>query len=258
MLRRILFLGHKPIGEKCFDYLLKKQLKTWETFNVCTVVTNFDKDNWWKSNKIYKTADKLGIPCISNKTRATKEILESIKKYKINTIISAQSPRILEPEVLNAVNYSAFNLHNAKLPDYRGQNTTSHAILNGDTTYTTTLHWIVDTVDSGNIIDEITIPITKHDTAKSLYLKSQEKSFELFKKLLDYLIEGTVPVGKKIDTTGKLYKRDDLNQHRAIRNISKIDIKSRALYFPPFEPAYILCNHKKFYILPQDFINENI
>ena len=144
------------------------------------------------------------------------------------------------------------------MPDYRGQNTTSHAILNGDKTYTTTLHWIADAVDSGNIIDEITINITENDTAKSLYLKSQEKSFELFKKLLDYLIEDNIPVGKKIDTAGKMYGRNDLNQHRLIKNISEISTKGRAFYFPPFEPAYLLHKNKKFYVLPQDFLNENI
>lgn len=254
MKKTILFLGHKPIGEQCFKYLLKEQE---EDLKIATVVTNLDKDNWWKSNKIYTLAKKLNIPIISNKTRATNEIIKAIKKYNINTIISAQSPWIIESQILQMVNYFAFNLHNAKLPDYRGHNITSHAILNGNKVYTTTLHWISDKVDCGNIIAERTIDITSTDTAKSIYNKSQKESFKLFKQLLQYFKSDSLPIGTPLSNNlGKFYKKDLLNKHREIKNINEFDVKSRAFYFPPFEPSFLIVNNKKFYILPKEFFNE--
>ena len=46
------------------------------------------------------------------------------------------------------------NLHNAKLPDYRGHNSISHEILNGETKHTTTIHKIAKEVDRGEILLE--------------------------------------------------------------------------------------------------------
>tara|TARA_Y100000589_G_C26686737_1_gene440086 strand:+ start:98 stop:328 length:231 start_codon:yes stop_codon:yes gene_type:complete len=63
------------------------------------------------------------------------------------------------------------NLHNAKLRDYKGYNSISHAIIESKKDFTSTIHWMAQEVDSGDKIVEGVVPIHSNDTALSLYKK---------------------------------------------------------------------------------------
>ena len=125
---KILFLGQKWLGEKCFS-LLNKELNN--EFQLCGVVSNSSEDVWWQSNKIFTFCITNNIPFISNNQRNNEDILKNIKRFDVNTIISVQHPWILPLKILSEVKFIAFNLHNAKLPEYQGNNSCNHAILNG-------------------------------------------------------------------------------------------------------------------------------
>ena len=63
-MRRILFLGQKKIGEKCFELLL--QYSGLELI-VAGVVSNSDVARvWWKSNDLFRVAQRLRLPFVSN------------------------------------------------------------------------------------------------------------------------------------------------------------------------------------------------
>jgi methionyl-tRNA formyltransferase len=255
-LYRILLLAQKPIGEQCFDYLLNLNSAH---LDIAAVVTNTDTNNWWRSNKIYQVAHQNSIPVISNSEKNNASIIDAIKNFDINLVISVQHAWILPPEILNAVQYQALNLHLAKLPEYKGYNTYNHAILNDDTHYSVTLHWMTDEVDVGDIAFEKSFPITPTDTAKSLSTKASVEGYELFKLLIDQLDAGEPIPRKKMNGTSRFYGRKSLDAHREIEDLnnpSEIDKKSRAFYFPPYEPAYISYLDKKIFILPSDLMGE--
>ena len=198
---------------------------------------------------------KRNIPCINNDSHRDTEILEQIKENDVKALVSVQHLFKLSPEVLQAVNYCSYNLHNARLPNYKGYNCTSHAILNGDRKYYSTLHRMTDEVDAGPLIKELSTPITENDTAESLYAKSQELSFELFKFIITQLSDGkkieTVPYNS--NSKGKWYSKHDINKFRCINNLhdfQEVDRKSRAFYFQNHEPSYFLLGDKRFYVSP--------
>ena len=58
--------------------------------------------------------------------------LWNLLKEKINTLISVQHKWIMSKKILSKFGCNAFNFHNAKLPEYKGYNSLSHSILNGD------------------------------------------------------------------------------------------------------------------------------
>ena len=76
-----------------------------------------------------ENSKKNNIKFISNEKKNENEIIDSIKEHKINLIISVQHCWIFSDKILKSVNGNAYNLHNAKLPDYKGYNTINHAIL---------------------------------------------------------------------------------------------------------------------------------
>ena len=244
----IFFLGRGPIAERCF--LLCKDVMTVDIKGVCS-------NDRFKEKFLKETND---IPFISNKKRNEDAIADIVKGNKVDFLISVQHPWIFSKDLLDKVDNRAFNLHNAKLPEYQGFNSISHAILNGDTTYTTTIHWIVPIVDSGPIAFEETIDIDKKDTAKMLYDKTVEASAKNFINLIEHLInKQNIP---KRQATGRprFYKKDEIIALKKIDNIieyEEVNTKIRAFSFPPHEPAYFCLNNERFYLSKNHYLRDS-
>jgi methionyl-tRNA formyltransferase len=250
---RILFLGQKWLGEKCFDLLRKAPTNT---IRICGVVSNIKDNTWWQTNGIYRCCSSEGIPFIPNDKRNDNTIRALITESKINTILSVQHPWIIPHEILSLAEFGAFNLHNAKLPEYRGHNTCNHAILNCEHGYTSTLHRMVGEVDAGTIAFEQTIKIASDDTARALYEKAIYSGLEVFQQLLDCFVTKKEIPGRPIIGEGTFYPRNSLDTLREIRdilNFQEVDSKARAMFFPPFEPAYFRLFGKQHYVLPKTF-----
>lgn len=252
---RVLFLGQKKLGEACFKLLVRY----FDRAQILGVVTNCTKEVWWKSHWI--STHYWGKNLISNACSSEKEIIRCIKGNKVNLLISVQHPWILSEEVLSLVNGMAFNLHNARLPDYRGYNSVNHCILNKEETYTSTIHWMIREVDMGPVAFEKSFKISEKETAKSLYAKARQSGKYVFKKFLDYLLEQKDIPRHPVIGRGRFYKRSSLGPYREVKRLEEIeyvDRIARALYFPPFEPAFYKRNGKKVYLLPEGSVMETV
>lgn len=250
---KIIFLGQKPIGEECFNLLVKKSKKF--NWKIVAAVSNKSKHNWWKSNYIYENCKKNEIQFINNKKRNNKKIIEIIEKNKINLMISVGHQWIIPNQIIKALKGKAFNLHNAKLPDYKGFNSINHAILNGEKTYTSSIHIMSKNVDSGAIIFEKECHISKLETAISLYDKTHKNCRKIFLEFLKSLnIKKRFKLKKNI-ANGNFYGKNLIYNLKKINindDIETIKTKSRAFYFPPFEPAYLIIKDNRYYITPNN------
>jgi methionyl-tRNA formyltransferase len=215
-----------------------------ENISISIVVTT---DSFYQ-NEISDNFDNVKF--IDNSVRNEDLILSAISDYNIDAIISIQHPWILSSEIIEAVEQRAFNLHNAKLPEYKGHNSISHAILNKEDMYTTTIHWLAPKVDMGDIIFEQGIKIEKNDTAYSLYQKTLQPAVNNFSKLLRYLDEGIELPSCSIEGNGKFYSKHEINSLKEIKNPldwEEIKVKYRAFHFPPHEPAFVSVGDQKYY-----------
>ena len=199
------------------------------------------------------------INFVSNNSRNESEILRLIEREQINILLSVQHKWILSEKILNKFGGYSFNFHNAKLPDYKGYNSLSHSIFHGDSEYFMTIHRIESEVDAGDIVMESSIEISKNETALSLYKKTTTEVKTLFAKFLNRLKENTLEY-KTQKGAGRFYKKSSLEELRKL-DLSKDNLylnrAIRALYFPPYEPAYFILNDQKVYCLP-DNREENI
>lgn len=247
---RALFLGQKPLGERCFDILREAGP---EAVQVCGVVSNAETGVWWGTKRVHEIATAEGIPFVSNDERNTEAILDLVRAERVDTLLSVQHAWILPSSVLQAVDQRALNLHMARLPDYKGYNTFSHAILNGDSTYTSTIHWMVEEVDAGGIAFEETFDIAPEETARSLYEKATEAGLRAFRRLVEHLAEGAPIPSAPRPGPGTFYARESLEGLREIAdpgNPDEVQRKARAFWFPPFEPAYINAGGHRYHVLP--------
>jgi methionyl-tRNA formyltransferase len=205
----------------------------------------------------YEGLDAKSVIYIGDKNRTEKTIEKLIKEKGADFVLSIQYPWILSGDFLRVASNRVLNLHNARLPDYRGHNSISHEILNEESEHTTTLHWVAEEVDRGQIIATRNIPIENDDTAFNLWSRSVESALVLLRKFLenasDVITESKmepVPMG------GRYYSKDQIAQLKVIpahASLEKIDRIARAFWFPPHEPAYFLNGNRKLYVLPYSF-----
>lgn len=246
---KILFLGDRRIAQGAITIINALNNKGIE---VAALVSSIDFYNGCK-----KTGIEIPI-FIDNKKNDEEKILEVIRTNDINMLISVQHNWILTNRLLQSVNYMAFNLHNAKLPDYKGYNSISHSIINGDSSFYTTIHWMVAKVDSGDIAYEKEIKIESNDTALSLYDKTVKAATDIFQLFVKDLLANQDPPKRKITGEGVFYKKDDLLKFKDVTNLSieRAGQIARAVYFPPHEPAFIIQNNNKIHLVPES--NSNI
>ncbi len=242
---RVAFLGQKRIAEKCLKLLLQKS----DIFSLELLVCDQSLEMVCSE---YSSADSLEQ--LSNKERNEPAIVDKIHKKQINLLISVQHPWILSKEVIDAVSEFAFNLHNAKLPEYKGHGTISHALLNGESRYYSTLHWLAEKVDLGDVAYEQPVAIEDKDTAFSLYEKSLPNCVSVFKQFVDSLSNGAAIPRKDISSLpGTFYGKDEIFERKVIADLNdnqEVALKARAFYFPGFEPAYGLTRQGKQHVIP--------
>lgn len=106
---------------------------------------------------------------ISNKNRNERLILSSISDYGINLIVSVQHRWILSNNFLKNVNQPVYNIHNAKLPKYKGHNTIAFEILNNEKYHFTTLHIVDEKIDAGFVVLEKCVLINKEINGSTLF-----------------------------------------------------------------------------------------
>lgn len=242
----IIFLGDRKIAADALKLLSSKEMAGKFQLRVLVSSDEF-------ITNACKFLDIKPDKTISNIQRNTKEIENSIEQYDINLLISVQHNWILSRGILSKVGM-AFNLHNARLPDFKGYNCISHAICNRERTYYTTIHWMAEEVDTGDIAYDISTVIETDEDALSLYRKTIASAKAIFGIFLKELSQGLIPPRKKISGDGIFYKKEEVGLLKDVTGINdpvEKDFRVRGVFFPPHEPAFIKDGDVKTHIVPE-------
>lgn len=250
---RIMFLGQGPVAESGYARLL--DLDGAGGVRVPVACSNpCDEETWWGSARIQELASKHSTVFISNAQRNDDLLLASAAEHAVNCLISVGHPWILPKRLLLTVEGgAAFNLHNGPLPEFGGFHTCAHAILKGATHFGPTLHWMDPLPDAGPIAFQERFAIPHDATAKALHTLTLESGKRLLTRLIEDLLQERLPPRIPMEGSPTIYPRRALDEHREISDISddvEVDRKSRAFWFPPFEPAFFRAKGTKYYVVP--------
>ncbi len=226
---------------------LKKMSKKYKNKKVCLKAISLDENLKIKKLKIINTKTK----------KKENELINIIKTKKINFILSFTYKWILSKKVLASVNYNAFNIHGAKLSEYRGNHTSIIPILDNKKFTYVELHQMNDFVDSGQIIRSSKIKINDIDTGETLSNKIIRKGCILMDQFIknlnnvNYLakIKSLKLSNKKINS--KFISKDSIIKLKKIDNIKdkqEVLLKTRAFDWKDYEPAYYKIKNKKIYL----------
>ena len=142
------------------------------------IISNNSKSKGLTFAKIYKIRKKIFN--FSKQAKTEKEILELLKKRKINLICLAGFMRILSKNFIQSFKGQILNIHPSLLPKYKGLNTHERAIKNKDRYSGCTVHFVSAKLDSGKIIIQKKVKINKKDTPRTLANKVLAEEHKLY------------------------------------------------------------------------------
>ena len=146
------------------------------------IISDNPKAKGLKFGKIFKISNKVFN--YKNKIIAEKKIISEITNKKIKLICLAGFMRILSKNFIKRFKGKILNIHPSLLPKYKGLNTHQHAISNNEKYSGCTVHFVNSRLDSGKIILQKKVKISKFDTAKSLANKILIQEHKLYPKAI--------------------------------------------------------------------------
>jgi methionyl-tRNA formyltransferase len=101
--------------------------------------------------------------------------------------------RLLSAELLGVPARGVVGFHASLLPRYRGRAPVNWAILRGEAETGNSMMFLDAGTDTGDIIDQQTVPIAPDDTCATVYTKVGEAGADMLRRHLRALLEGIAP-----------------------------------------------------------------
>ncbi|WP_440680617.1 phosphoribosylglycinamide formyltransferase [Candidatus Pelagibacter sp. HIMB1623] len=144
------------------------------------IISNTSKAKGLNFSKLYKIKKK--VVSFSNFSLAEKKILYLLKKNQIELICLAGFMKILSSNFIKKFEGKILNIHPSLLPKFKGLNTHQRAIDKKEKYSGCTVHHVNSKLDSGKIILQAKVRVSKNDTATSLAKKVLKEEHKLYPK----------------------------------------------------------------------------
>lgn len=161
----VVFAYHN-VGVRCLSVLLAHGI------DVKLVVThrdNPDENIWFES--VAELAGLHGIPVITPDNPNTPEVIAQVRELAPDFFFSFYYREMLKAELLAIPEQGALNMHGSLLPKYRGRVPVNWAIIKGERETGSTLHYMTEKPDNGDIVAQQAVPILPNDTALDVFKK---------------------------------------------------------------------------------------
>tara|TARA_B100001173_G_scaffold264510_1_gene239176 strand:- start:72 stop:647 length:576 start_codon:yes stop_codon:yes gene_type:complete len=146
------------------------------------IISNNPKAKGLCFGKVFRIKKKIFY--FKKKKIAENKILLELKKNKIDLICLAGFMEILSKNFIKNFKGKILNIHPSLLPKYKGLNTYERAIKNKEKYSGCTVHFVNSKLDSGKIIIQKKVKITKNETAKGLAKKILTQEHKLYPKAI--------------------------------------------------------------------------
>ena len=162
--------------------LIKFSLKKVSPIEVNLIVSNNVKAKGLKFAKLYKIKKK--VYNYNEKKVSEKRILKDLKLNDIKLICLAGFMKILSKDFISKFKGKILNIHPSLLPKYKGLNTHHRAIQNKEKYSGCTVHLVNSKLDSGKIILQKKVKLSKKETPSSLQKKILKHEHILYPKAI--------------------------------------------------------------------------
>jgi methionyl-tRNA formyltransferase len=195
-------------------------------------------------------AERHGLPLV------TDEELYAAPPADVDLVISFLFWKRIRDPLLSLGRIGCLNFHPAPLPEMRGLGGLNVAILEGMHEWGVACHFVDPELDTGDLVEVERFPLDPDTaTAFSLDLESQERLYELFRRVMDRAIAGEelprAPQGE-----GRYVDRAEFEALRQVRPGDDLDRKLRAFWYPPYPGALVEVDGRALTIVGEDVLAE--
>ena len=192
---KIVFMGTPDYAVKTLEALIKSE------HTVAAVFAQPDKPVGRKQvltpPPVKVCALENNIPVYQPNSVRTGEAFEIINQIKPDVIVVVAYGKILPKEILTAAKYGCVNGHASLLPKYRGASPIQWCIVCGETETGVTTMLMDEGMDTGDILETVTVKIGENETAEELFERLSDISADLMLSTIDKLPKGEITPKKQ-------------------------------------------------------------
>ncbi len=165
-------------------------------YNVVGVVTMPDKPmgrhgSVLQASPVKQYAVSQGLHVLQPVNLKEEAFVEELRSLQADLQIVVAF-RMLPEVVWNMPKWGTFNLHASLLPQYRGAAPINWAVMNGDTETGITTFFLKHEIDTGDIIQQVKVPIADTDNVEIVYDKLMMLGGGLVVETVDKILDGTI------------------------------------------------------------------
>lgn len=165
-------------------------------YNVVGVITMPDKPvgrhaSVLQPSPVKEYAVSQGLRVLQPEKLKEESFVEQLRSLQADLQIVVAF-RMLPEVVWNMPRLGTFNLHASLLPQYRGAAPINWAVINGDTETGITTFFLKHEIDTGEIIQQVRVPIADTDNVEVVHDKLMKLGGELVLETVDAILDGTV------------------------------------------------------------------
>lgn len=190
------------------------------------------------ASAVKNLALELGIPVFQPEKIKTEEAVNKLKEYEADIFVVAAFGQILSEEILNMPRLGCINVHASLLPKYRGAAPIQWSIADGLNETGVTIMQMDKGLDTGDIITQCKVAITKEDTGESLFDKLMDSGSTLLVDTLKLIEEGKAtrtPQNHDESTYAKILRKE---MGLIDFTLSACEIDNRMRAFTPWPGSY--------------------
>jgi len=181
---KIGYFGDGPWSHETLKILAMRK----DDFDIAFVAPRFD----YQDPELCKLAKELGLSVKIFKNVNAPDALEKIRLYNLDLIVSMSFNQILKAPILELPRIGAVNCHAGALPKYRGRNVLNWALINGESEFGVTAHFVDLGIDTGDILHQEMLPIHKKAKYGDLLALAYEACPRVLIAALDKILNKSV------------------------------------------------------------------
>jgi methionyl-tRNA formyltransferase len=187
---RIGYFGDGPWSHMSLAKLLSD--KDLEVVFVCA--RNDNPDEILKSMSAKDKIDFFTHPNINSQ-----EFFDLASKYRCDLFVSMSFNQIFRAKIMSIPPLSTINCHAGKLPFYRGRNVLNWVLINDESDFGITVHYVDEGIDTGDIILQRCYTITDEDDYSTLLTRAYAGCSSVLYEAVKLVQKGNPKVIKQKD-----------------------------------------------------------
>lgn len=164
-------------------------------YNVVGVITMPDKPagrgHKVQFSPVKQYALEQGLPLLQPERLKDEAFIEALRAWQADLQIVVAF-RMLPQVVWDMPRLGTFNLHASLLPQYRGAAPINWAVMNGDTETGITTFFLQHEIDTGEVIQQVKVPIAETDNVGIVHDKLMMLGGKLVVETVDAILDGSV------------------------------------------------------------------